>query len=127
MPSNASDHVNTTTNTNMEAYFYLRQILPIAIFILGLFGNTIVFLIFSHRRYAAISTIYYMKILAVYDQLVMVMLLVRVLLKLPQSPIVQNDLFCKFYFGFAFLFLRSTGWLLLCTSIDRLADFNSKY
>ena len=99
--------------------FWFRQVTPLVIVFFGVIGNTFTILIFSKTKYAGISTCYYMNTLAVCDQLVMIMLLVRFVNNLPESPFIRDDWFCKLYFALNRVFRDYSAWILLFTSLDR--------
>lgn len=114
--------LNTTLETILgadESGYVFRILSPIIMVPFGLLGNTMILFILMQKRYTRVSTFYYMKALAVSDNIVMAMFFVRWLNKLPNSVIEHDKWFCMFYFFFIRLGFGISAWTLLLMSLDR--------
>ena len=78
------NNTNSTAAVERTAEFWVIHILPVVIFVLGLFGNVMSIVVFTAKKYLTTSsTYYYMNLLAYSDVTVMVILMVRFLNSLP--------------------------------------------
>ena len=120
--TNTSFYNATTTPALLvnddSAPFWFTHILPILIIIFGLFGNTITAFVLSMKRYAYASTCFYMKTLALSDNILLMLFFVRWLNQF-QNVNINQDHFCIMFFFAKRVTLGASAWILMLMTLDK--------
>jgi hypothetical protein len=108
--------------TNYSKITFILYQLALVIFVIGIFGNIMTFMVFMRKRYKQSSFAFYFKLIPISNSILLFHIFGKYLEHIVGSNIVYVSFIgCKFGYYSLIAFTAISVWLLLIISLDRLS------